>query len=400
MAKILFNFSGSIAAYKALFVVSEMVKAGHEVQTVQTVSSQKFIGAASLEGLTGKKVLSDTFEPGSMMAHIHEVDKNEMQILAPASLNTLVKMSLGFADDLVGALFQARDPNKKYLIFPAMNHRMWESSPCQQAVQKLRAMKNIQVYEPGLGHQACGHAGAGRLLEPEAMSDLILHELRSTSDKKVLLVFGGTREALDSVRSIGNSSSGQTGLQIYKDLRHHFNLDLCASNYLKRDLNFVSNENKSFFTDFKSLNALMEEKLTSNKYRSIIFMPAVSDYSVHHIEGVGSTENSKISSDMSSLKIELKSNFKILPFLKKWQPGVQVIGFKLTAKNPKPMAKISKVAEYSDFVVHNDVSGISEVSHQFEIYNSSLAVIDRGKTKSDMAQSLINIMAHSHGSSS
>ena len=126
MPEVLFQLSGSIAAYKACHVVSRLVQAGCAVQTVATRSALEFVGPATLEGLTGRSVATDTFAPGSLMDHIHLVRRADLIVLCPATANTINRLAAGIADDLIGTMFLAFDFGVPYVIVPAMNAAMYE----------------------------------------------------------------------------------------------------------------------------------------------------------------------------------------------------------------------------------------------------------------------------------
>ncbi|MCK9211489.1 MAG: phosphopantothenoylcysteine decarboxylase, partial [Ignavibacteriaceae bacterium] len=119
--KILFKITGSIAAYKSAYLISILVQNGFEVKVVATDYALKFIGKATLEGLTGNKVFTDSFEEGEMMSHINLNKWADLTIICPATANTINKLAAGIADNLLTSLFLAHDRNKPYLIAPAMN---------------------------------------------------------------------------------------------------------------------------------------------------------------------------------------------------------------------------------------------------------------------------------------
>src|SRR3989339_19375 len=122
--KILIKLTGSIAAYKTAYLISKLVQSGHEVQTVATEAALRFVGKATLEGLSGRPVYTDTFAERKMMGHINLAKWADITLLAPASANTINKMANGIADNLVTSLFLAHDWSKPYLVVPAMNTAM------------------------------------------------------------------------------------------------------------------------------------------------------------------------------------------------------------------------------------------------------------------------------------
>jgi phosphopantothenoylcysteine synthetase/decarboxylase len=175
-AKILFQLTGSIACYKACYLISRLVQDGFEVQAVATGEALKFIGEATLEGLTGKKVFSDIYNSGQMMDHIHLAKWADLAIICPATANTINSLAAGIATNSVGTLFLAYDLKKPYLIAPAMNQEMFKNPATQSALKKLESWK-IQILPTGEGYQACGDVGLGRLLEPDLIYDYIKRAL-------------------------------------------------------------------------------------------------------------------------------------------------------------------------------------------------------------------------------
>jgi phosphopantothenoylcysteine decarboxylase/phosphopantothenate--cysteine ligase len=216
-ARILFKLSGSISAWKACAVISKLVQDGHEVQTVATEAALRFVGAATLEGLTGRAVASDLWEAGAAMEHINLVKWADVVVLCPATANTINKLAAGSGEDLVGALFLAHDWHKPYLLAPAMNPAMWSHPATIESVDRLKSW-GVRVLPVGSGRLACGDEGEGRLLEPE----ILLAHIRAAIGQqhppanilRVLITSGGTEEAVDGVRTLGNFSTGRTGAMI------------------------------------------------------------------------------------------------------------------------------------------------------------------------------------------
>src|SRR5262245_19147050 len=162
---ILFIFTGSVAAYKACDAVSQLVQRGHRVQVVATEAALRFVGPATLEGLTGRPVLSELFARGQAMDHINLTRRADVVVVCPATAHTINRLAAGLGDDLVGALFLAHDRSKPWLVAPAMNPAMWSHPATQASVAKLREW-GVQILSPATGRTACGESGDGRLLEP------------------------------------------------------------------------------------------------------------------------------------------------------------------------------------------------------------------------------------------
>jgi phosphopantothenoylcysteine decarboxylase / phosphopantothenate---cysteine ligase len=233
LSRLLLGVSGGIAAYKALEFVRLATGAGHAVRVIQTPTSQRFVGRASFAALTGAPVLSDEFEhdpargafpdqePPSHdpLSHLELVRNADLLVIAPASANTLAKLAHGHADNLLtSAALAATCP---LILAPAMNNHMWENPATQANVMLLRD-RGATVLEPAVGRLASpGEWGAGRLPEPDellAACEALLAE-RAPGDGAfaglhVLVTAGGTREPIDSVRYVGNRSSGRMGFAL------------------------------------------------------------------------------------------------------------------------------------------------------------------------------------------
>jgi phosphopantothenoylcysteine decarboxylase/phosphopantothenate--cysteine ligase len=230
MARLLLGVSGGIAAYKALEVVRLATKAGHAVRVVQTPTSEKFVGRASFAALTGAPVLLDEFERDPArgafpdqtlpehdpLSHLELVRNADAFLIAPASANTIAKLAAGLADNLLtSAALAATCP---LIVAPAMNNHMYENAATQANLDTLRA-RGITVLDPGTGALGSKHEwGVGRLPEPPellaAFEAVVPAGARPWDGLKVLVTAGGTREPIDSVRYVGNRSSGRMGFAL------------------------------------------------------------------------------------------------------------------------------------------------------------------------------------------
>jgi phosphopantothenoylcysteine decarboxylase/phosphopantothenate--cysteine ligase len=233
MARVLLGVSGGIAAYKALELVRLATKAGHFVRVVQTPASERFVGRASFAGLTGAPVLVDEFERDPArgafpdqappdhdpLSHLELVRNADVFLVAPASANTIAKLAHGLADNLLTtAALAATCP---VLVAPAMNNAMYENSATQANLELLRG-RGITVLDPGVGALGSKHEwGVGRLAEPAdllaAVEAVVPSGSRPWDGLKVLVTAGGTREPIDSVRYVGNRSSGRMGFALAEE---------------------------------------------------------------------------------------------------------------------------------------------------------------------------------------
>ncbi|MBI4802545.1 MAG: flavoprotein [Elusimicrobia bacterium] len=163
---ILFQLTGSIACYKACNVVSRLAQEGFSVKTICSVNALKFIGKATLEGLTHNPVHVAAFEEKFALEHVEIVKWLDLAIICPATANIINKLAAGIGDDYISTTFLAFDFSKPYLIAPAMNKNMYSHPATVKAVKTLEGW-GVKVLGTGVGYQACGDTGAGRLLEPE-----------------------------------------------------------------------------------------------------------------------------------------------------------------------------------------------------------------------------------------
>jgi phosphopantothenoylcysteine decarboxylase/phosphopantothenate--cysteine ligase len=218
--------SGGIAAYKAAELVRALQRQALEVHVVMTDAAQKFIQPLTFAALTGHRVITSLWDESATEAaaegaarqngieHIGEAQWTEALVVAPATANILAKFAHGLADDFLTTMYLATQA--PVLVAPAMNVNMWEH-PATQANLEILSQRGVRVVEPGAGSLACGMVGVGRMAEPEAIADAVLNALGRRHDlagEVVLVTAGGTREALDPVRFLGNRSSGKMGYAI------------------------------------------------------------------------------------------------------------------------------------------------------------------------------------------
>ncbi len=394
-SKVLFLMTGSIACYKACHVISRLVQANCEVQVVASQSALQFIGAATLEGLSGKAPLVDMYASGNMMEHIHLMRWADLILVAPATANFINKTAQGFGDDFLSTLFLAHDFKRPFLVAPAMNSSMYTHPITQRSIQTLREM-GIKILDTDSGILACGEEGLGRLIEPDLLTKKVLDTLKNSTPKiksdtesvaglpksatrtKVLVTTGGTQEPIDTVRVLSNLSSGRTGIAIAEALvQMGFDVTLIQSHNSQKSKELPSSE---VFTSFKSLDDKIKRQLSENEFSHIIHTAAVSDYSVSSIEIEGQKFNplevKKMSSNAETMSIHLTRNFKIVDRLKEYSKNkdIKVVAFKLTsdASEEQRLTAVDKLFENSNaaLVVHNDLTEIDifKKTHKFTIH--------------------------------
>jgi phosphopantothenoylcysteine decarboxylase/phosphopantothenate--cysteine ligase len=318
-SKILFMMSGSIAAFKACQVISKLAQDGHEVQVAATPSAFKFVGAATLEGLTGRPVLGDIWENGRAMDHIHLTRWADFAILCPASANTIARLAHGLAEDLVSAMALAWPARKPFWIFPAMNRQMLAAAVTQENLSRLRN-NGFSVAPTQSGSLACGEEGPGRMLEPDEILRLVTGPPRG----RLLITAGATREPIDGIRFISNVSTGQTAAALADGLAAHgWSVTYLHGEGARQP---VRANQRVGFGAFLDLDGKLRAALGSESFDAVIHCAAVSDFSV-----TGAEPERKIDSG-SELSLRLKPNHKILPRLREYSgnKNIRVVGFKLT----------------------------------------------------------------------
>jgi phosphopantothenoylcysteine decarboxylase/phosphopantothenate--cysteine ligase len=216
--KVTVGVSGGIAAYKAAELVRALQQHALDVHVVMTEAAKQFVQPLTFAALTGHKVISSLWaesdaEPEANLAsaieHIDAAHSTDALVVAPATASTLAKFAHGIADDFLCTLYLAT--TAPVIVAPSMNVNMWQHAATQANVETL-AGRNVRIVPPGSGYLACGMTGEGRLAETAAIVEAVLASLNHRNDlsgETVLITAGGTREALDPVRFLGNRSSGK-----------------------------------------------------------------------------------------------------------------------------------------------------------------------------------------------
>ena len=233
--RVIVGITGGIAAYKAPQLVRLLKKQGHDVTCVATRHALEFVTPLTLETVSGHRLYSELFDPANERntEHIALKDWGDMMVVAPATANCIGKLATGIADDALSTLLLAFS-HKPLFLAPAMNTDMWEHPAVQQNLATLQA-RGVNIIPPAEGELACGATGPGRMAEPEEIALAIMNEklgIRNSADTsnnfsflipnssllKVLVTAGPTYERIDSVRFIGNYSSGKMGFALAEAL--------------------------------------------------------------------------------------------------------------------------------------------------------------------------------------
>lgn len=212
--RVLLGVTGGIAAYKTPELVRALTRAGAEVQVVMTRAAREFVGAAALQAVSGRPVRFDLWDEAAeaAMGHIELARWADKIVIAPATAGFLARLAAGMADDLLATLCLASEA--PIYVAPAMNRVMWSHPATRDNVAKL-GERGVRILGPGIGDQACGEVGPGRMLEPEQIATLLLSSASGAlAARTVLITAGPTREPIDPVRYITNRSSGKMGFAL------------------------------------------------------------------------------------------------------------------------------------------------------------------------------------------
>jgi phosphopantothenoylcysteine decarboxylase / phosphopantothenate---cysteine ligase len=398
-SNIAFVLTGSIAGYKACDAISRLVQLGHRVRAVASESALHFVGAATLEGLTGERVLTDLFQAGTALEHIQLTRWADAVVVCPATANTLNKFAAGLAGDLVGAFFLAHDRSKPFLVAPAMNPAMWTHPATVQAVDKLGRW-GVRFIPVGEGRTACGEVGDGRLAEPADIVAAIEAALaRPQRRLRVLVTSGGTAEPVDRVRVLTNLSTGRTGAAIADRLARsgHEVLLLRSCNSAP-----AAGCREETFSTFSDLDAALARILASERLDAVIHAAAVGDFGVGEIVVDGAVRQpaaGKLDSGSAPV-IRLKPHPKLVDSLRarSRNGSIRVVAFKLTSGEDKEGIGRAVASLFghsgADLIVHNDLWERADAdAFPSEIHFADGRPSERCSTRTELAAALERILA-------
>jgi phosphopantothenoylcysteine decarboxylase/phosphopantothenate--cysteine ligase len=379
--RIVLGVTGGVAAYKAAELVRLLVKAGAEVDVALTAAGAQFVGAASFQALTGRRVWQALWDErmDNGMAHIDLTRGAAALLVAPATADFLAKLAHGFADDLLSTLCLARDC--PLLVAPAMNRQMWENPATQRNVGQLR-VDGVSVLGPAHGEQACGEVGDGRMLEAGDLFD-DLHAFllpKVLAGKRVLLTAGPTFEALDPVRGLTNSSSGKMGFALAR---------ACAA--AGAQVTLVAGP-VSLATprgvrrmDVQSAAQMREAVLQALPGQDIfIGVAAVADYRPRQ------TAAHKIKKGTSSLTLELDANPDIIAEVAARSDAPFCVGFAAESRDLATYAEGKRVGKKLGLVVGNLIQdGLGGDTNAVTLFDATGAHVLPPADKSEVARGIV-----------
>jgi len=370
--KILLIITGGIAAYKSLELIRLLKNKESKIKTVLTKSGKEFVTPLSITSLTQDKVYEELFDSNNEaeMDHITLSRWCDVILVAPATANTISKFSYGNAEDLASTLVLASD--KKVILVPAMNVRMWMHQATQENVSKLLNYGYLCV-GPEIGEMACGEYGKGKMSEPTKIIEFLNNFFsgqKTISKKKLkaIVTSGPTKEYIDPIRYISNNSSGKQGYEIAKSL-------------IKNGIETTLISGPTNLPDPKNLKLIkvqtgeeMYEETKKNLPVDIaVCAAAVGDFKISRFQKTKIKKQDKIN-------LELEKNRDILNFLSthnSLRPNL-VIGFAAETNNiiENAEAKISK--KHCDWIIANDVSK-SKIGFDSDFNEVSIIYKDKSK---------------------
>ena len=391
---ILLGVSGGIAAYKSAELVRELVRAHAKVRVVMTHSAKEFITPLTFQALSGNPVLSDEFEQtetANGMDHIALARWSDVILIAPASANTIAKLTHGGADDLLSTTCLATQA--PIALAPAMNQAMWSNSATQDNVEILEK-RGILFFGPASGQQACGDVGEGRMFEPHQLL-LSLSNLFNTGELtgvNVMVTAGPTQEPIDPVRFISNRSSGRMGYAI-AEAAH----DAGATVQLISGPVTLPNPDGIECVSVTTAQEMFDAvQTTINKQKIFVSCAAVADYRPV------TKQPEKIKKLHNDLSVELVRNPDIIAEVAKLPEKPFVVGFAAETRELEKYAQQKLERKRLDMIAGNDVSesniGFDSEENALEVYWSGGHCSLERDTKQKIARRLISLIAERYAS--
>ncbi len=391
--KILVGITGSICAYKTVYLVRQLIRAGAEVKVVMTTAAADFVSPLTLSTLSRNPVLRELFDEQSWSNHVMLGRWADLMLIAPLSCNTLAKMATGQCDNILLAVYlSATCP---VVVAPAMDEDMWHHPSTKFNLDRIRSFGNIVIPVEN-GELASGLVGEGRMAEPEQIQQFITDNFfltRPLVGKKALVTAGPTYEAIDPVRFIGNHSSGKMGIAIAKELQRQGAAVTLVMGPGNADLQVSGIE----LVRVVSAGEMYEACHTVFKNVDIAVMSAaVADYTPVK------AEEQKIKKNDAVFNLELTRTKDILKSLgEKKKPEQVLVGFALETTNEKAFALDKLAKKNADMIVLNSLNdkgaGFGHTTNKITIYQKDGKEIKFDtKSKQDVAKDIVETIITSY----
>jgi len=387
--KILLIICGGISAYKSLEVIRLLRKKGAKVKAILTENAKKFVTPLSVASLSQEKVYDDLFNPENEaeMDHISLSRWSDLILVAPATANTISKLSSGSSDDLATAVILAS--NKNIFLTPAMNVRMWEHPSTKENLYKLKKY-GYKIIGPEIGDMACGEFGQGKMtdsIEIIKQVEYYFANLNKNKKYKALVTAGPTYEYIDPVRFITNKSSGKQGFEIAKSLnKKGFETTLISGPTnlkISNDINLIKVE---------TADEMLKATQSNLPADVAIFSAAVADFKIKE------KKKEKIKKE-DYIDLNLEKNIDILNYVSNHnslRPKI-VIGFAAETNNIEKNSKRKLMEKNCDWIISNDVSdktiGFNSNFNEVTIFYKDKKNLDEKlykKKKSEISDEIID----------
>lgn len=380
--QLLLGVSGSVAAYKALYLTRLCVEAGAEVWPVLTPSAARFIGPLSFAALSGHRPVTDLWSPAEAgeIGHVELAHRVDLLVLAPATADLLARLAAGRADDPLCAIALATPA--PWLVAPAMESGMWTSPATQAHVEALRR-RGARFVEPTEGELASGRSGVGRLAEPEVIFEAILEALgpADLTGERVLVSAGPTREAFDPARFVSNASSGKMGYALAR-----------AAKLRGAQVHLVSGPTQLAppagvaFTPVETTGEMLEACRGALDWSTVLVMAAAPcDFKP------AQRAEHKLKKTDEPLTVALERTPDVLQSLRARSRERLVVGFAAESRDVLTYARDKLVAKDLDLIVAND---ITEPGAGFATDTNRVDLLDRDGTHTPLPRLGKEAVAH------
>jgi phosphopantothenoylcysteine decarboxylase/phosphopantothenate--cysteine ligase len=385
--KILLCITGSIAAYKSVVLLRLLIKNGASVKVIMTEAAKGFVPPVTFSSLSNSPVVSELVADGNWNNHVELGRWADLMLIAPASCNTIAKMTAGLCDNMLLAVYLSS--TCPVMVAPAMDEDMWRHTTTKDNINKLKTFGNI-VLPVNNGELASGLIGEGRMEEPEEILNFLKeyfgNRRNELKGKKALVTAGPTHEHLDPVRFIGNKSSGKMGVAIARELQERGAEVTLVIGPVSIEL---PNEMKVCHV-VSAEEMFQQVKKMLEKNDIIVMAAAVADYTPMIVS------DNKMKKDSNTLAIEFKRTDDILKYAGKQKSDKQIlVGFALETNNSNENA-IKKLREKNaDIIVLNELGdrgvGFGYDTNKITIFEKSGKELRFGKkSKKDVARDIVN----------
>jgi phosphopantothenoylcysteine decarboxylase/phosphopantothenate--cysteine ligase len=380
--RILLGVTGGIAAYKSADLVRRLRERGAEVQVVMTAGAREFVTPTTFQALSGRTVRSELWDAAAeaAMSHIELARWADLLLVAPASADFIARISHGMADDLLSTIALAT--SAPIAIAPAMNHLMW-SNAATQANMALLQQRGVRVLGPGVGDQACGETGPGRMLEPLEIVALAVPLMRQKGPlmgQRVIVTAGPTRECIDPVRFVSNRSSGKMGFAVAQALQEAGAEVVLVTGPVSLATPFGVRRLDVESSD--QMHATVQRELPGTAI--FVGTAAVADYRPVQCAA------QKIKKTADTLGLEMTRTVDILAQVSASNPRPFVVGFAAETNSVEQHARAKLMAKNLDMIAANEVGH----TKAFDCDDNALLVLWRGGGRVELPTASKAELAH------